>query len=572
MADALAALSQIEAVLGTDDAGREKSEFTFELPLGDAIALVPQEYVKPVDPEAAKRDMVSVTVEDLFNQLRRGRVSVTMADFAYFLPSHLLSHEAFDDRETAINLPLATVVQAINMDSLKKRTSQRVRRYQIDDLDDPFAKPTAAPAPEAEAPAEAEVAAPAEPEPAEAPAEPEAAAPAEPEPAEAPAEAEAAAPAEPEPAEAPAEPEAVAPAAPEPVPEPEPAEAPTQPEVPVEPEPVEAPATPEAVAEPEPAEEPAEPEAAEPVPAEAPEEPVEEPVAEAAEEPTVEPEPTPEPAPEEPAPEPEPVEAVVPAEPEPVPVAPVPEPEAAEAPAEPVPVEEPAATVAAAVSAPPVPAEGEYRELPGNVNLNTATAQQLMTLEGVTAPLAEKIIEFRKEKGALKSVFDLMEIPRLGRGTFKQITGMTYSRKHHHRSHRLASLLKMEISVISDLPTVAEAVTRRPGLTGCLISGVDGLLVAQNGMEKEAEALSAIVPKIIRQVGESIALVDEGDLDSVSICVKGTMYTIVSCQDVTLTVIHDHGKITKSQLSMLRKVAKELAWLLSHRGYVGPAA
>ena len=272
-------------------------------------------------------------------------------------------------------------------------------------------------------------------------------------------------------------------------------------------------------------------------------EPVEEPVAvaeEPAEAPTVHvtpPEPEPEPAPE------APVEAVA--------EAPAPEPE--EAPVE------------------PVPAAGKYRELPGNVDLNTATAQQLMTLEGVTLPLAEKIIAFRTEKGGFKSVFDLMDIPRLGRSSFKQITGMPYSRKHHHRSHRLASLLKMDIADVSKLPAVAEAVSRRPGLQGCLISGGDGLLIAQKGVDKHGEALSAIVPKIARQVQENMELVESGSLDSITICLDGTLYTIVPGENVTLTVVHEKGKVTKSQLSMLKKVTGELAWLLSHRGYVGPA-
>ena len=602
MADALAALSAIQSVLGTDDAAPEKSEFSFELPLSDAIALIPQQYVKEYNPETATKDMVNVTVEDLFNQLKRGRVSVTMADFAYFLPSHMLSHEAFDDRETRINLPLAVVVQAINMDSLKKRTTQHVRRYQIDDLDDPFAKPAPKPAQVEQPPAESEAAPEAsgpeaaEPEPAPEPEQAEAAEPLEPEPEAAPqpeaapevpeaeaaptepeakepereepepvTEPQAAQPEEPAPTEEPAPQEAPEPAEPEPKAV-EPAEAPTVHVMPPpaeekapQPEPVEAEAPPEPESEPaepapvEPA--PVEPEAAEP---------------EAAEPEAEEPEPVTEPEaaqPEEPAPPEEPVaeEPTAPTEPAPVEAVvppPVPEPEPAGEP-------EPAAAPVAAAAA-PVSAEGKYRELPGNVNLNSATPKQLMTLEGVTEQLAGKIVEAREQCGGFKNVFDLADIPRLGRRTFKQITGMSFSKRRHHRSHRLASLLHMHISDISDLPAVAEAVTRRPGLQGCLISGKDGLLIAQKGMDKEAEALSAIVPKIARQVAENMELVNENHLDSISICLKKMMYTIIPSQNVTLTVLHAAGRITKTQLAMLKKVTKELAWLLSHRGYVGP--
>jgi competence protein ComEA len=48
------------------------------------------------------------------------------------------------------------------------------------------------------------------------------------------------------------------------------------------------------------------------------------------------------------------------------------------------------------------------------VNLNTATAEQLDTLDGVGPATAEKILEFRAQRGGFTSVDDLGQIPGIG--------------------------------------------------------------------------------------------------------------------------------------------------------------
>jgi len=48
------------------------------------------------------------------------------------------------------------------------------------------------------------------------------------------------------------------------------------------------------------------------------------------------------------------------------------------------------------------------------INLNTATLQQLDTLPGVGPATAQKILDFRKERGGFGSVEDLGEVPGIG--------------------------------------------------------------------------------------------------------------------------------------------------------------
>jgi competence protein ComEA len=64
------------------------------------------------------------------------------------------------------------------------------------------------------------------------------------------------------------------------------------------------------------------------------------------------------------------------------------------------PVQKPAATAAAPV------------------NLNTATAEQLATIPGVGAKMAERIIDYRQKNGGFKKIEDLMNVSGVGEKSF----------------------------------------------------------------------------------------------------------------------------------------------------------
>ena len=52
------------------------------------------------------------------------------------------------------------------------------------------------------------------------------------------------------------------------------------------------------------------------------------------------------------------------------------------------------------------------------VNLNTATADQLATIPGIGAKMAERIIEYRQKNGSFKKVEDLMLVRGVGEKSF----------------------------------------------------------------------------------------------------------------------------------------------------------
>src|SRR5699024_6862483 len=75
-----------------------------------------------------------------------------------------------------------------------------------------------------------------------------------------------------------------------------------------------------------------------------------------------------------------------------------------------------------------VPVKGEVVEIKERetsdkivVNINTATKDELMRLNGVGEKKAETIIEYREENGLFNKKEDLMNIPGIGQKTFENL-------------------------------------------------------------------------------------------------------------------------------------------------------
>jgi len=221
---------------------------------------------------------------------------------------------------------------------------------------------------------------------------------------------------------------------------------------------------------------------------------------------------------------------------------------------------------------PDLPPGGDVPDLLGGVNLNTAPFDQLMTLDGVTPLVARHIVEYREAHGPFSSIFELRRVPRVGRGTFMRITGMPYSRTGRHRREKLARLLDLPVRSVAHLPSVVRAVVTRPGFMGCAISDDEGLVLAEDGVGERAEALGAIIPRMLRQMSENMAELNEEGLQSVTIRIKGRMHTVIACGHIYLTALHEANRLTMTHFNLLERLSRELEWLLSYRGYVGPAS
>ncbi len=219
-----------------------------------------------------------------------------------------------------------------------------------------------------------------------------------------------------------------------------------------------------------------------------------------------------------------------------------------------------------------VDSELNFHELPGNININAASMDELQALKGVTRERAAEIIAYREAHGEFKSIFELQHIPGINKTSFRRITGMTATTKQYHRRRRLSGLLAIEPDKITNLDLVAGQLVKKPGFSGCIISDSDGLVLAQHGTEKLCEEIAAIIPRMMRRIGEDMKLIGAGRVGTVSIAIDGVLYTIAASRNVALTAVHDEHHVSETDLAFIRKTQKELAWLLSLRAYVGPTS
>lgn len=214
--------------------------------------------------------------------------------------------------------------------------------------------------------------------------------------------------------------------------------------------------------------------------------------------------------------------------------------------------------------------EQEYNELPGNVNINAASVDELMQLEDMTRDIAEEIIMYRETNSGFKSVFQLHGIKGIGDNEFKSFTGIKAHTKRRHRRMRIAELLSIEPRRASDLALIAKAIADKSEFTASIISDREGLVLAQYGLDDICGDLSAILPKTTDQLEHNMSLAGLGGIDSVTLCVDNLFYTFVLRSNVILSVAHQKHFITHDGLALARKVAQELSWLLSVRAYAGP--
>jgi len=57
---------------------------------------------------------------------------------------------------------------------------------------------------------------------------------------------------------------------------------------------------------------------------------------------------------------------------------------------------------------------------PAKVNINTATIEELCTLDGIGMTLAQRIVEYRRTKGAFRSPAEIMNVRGIGRSVYEK--------------------------------------------------------------------------------------------------------------------------------------------------------
>jgi len=69
----------------------------------------------------------------------------------------------------------------------------------------------------------------------------------------------------------------------------------------------------------------------------------------------------------------------------------------------------------------PEPAGPEEIDLGAQININTASAEELAALEGIGGALAQNIVEYRDANGPFATIEDIKKVKGVGSGKFEKI-------------------------------------------------------------------------------------------------------------------------------------------------------
>jgi hypothetical protein len=187
----------------------------------------------------------------------------------------------------------------------------------------------------------------------------------------------------------------------------------------------------------------------------------------------------------------------------------------------------------------------------------------------VTPSVAVSIVAHREQNGPFPDIWALAGVTRLGRKTFRKITGMPYSSRRYHRRLRLVTMLDLPATSRLSLPEVAQALVQKYQFSGASISDRQGLVIMDHGETPFSKGLSAVLPIMMEQLRKNVEALDVHEVGLVSMSLGSHTVTVGPSGDIYLTLYHRQNHITKAQLRAIQKVAVEIAWVLSHRGYVG---
>jgi competence ComEA-like helix-hairpin-helix protein len=203
------------------------------------------------------------------------------------------------------------------------------------------------------------------------------------------------------------------------------------------------------------------------------------------------------------------------------------------------------------------------------VDINHTDLKGLLTLPGIGRLRAEAILKYRQEHERFQSIFELAEVPGVGRKLFKQITGLTMRRRDRHEV--LCALLGLEKTARPTLAQLAGQLCAQTPVTGSVFSNRDGMPLASAGLtEAEAASYAAIVPQLFRRARRYLKTLDPQPLHTLVLPVGEKPVVLMQAREFFLILALAPGAALDPLLQRIAGLARELDWLQGQRAIVTP--
>lgn len=201
------------------------------------------------------------------------------------------------------------------------------------------------------------------------------------------------------------------------------------------------------------------------------------------------------------------------------------------------------------------------------VDINHADLQALLKLPGIGPLRAEAVLKYRQAHEKFQSIFELAEVPGIGRKMFKQVTGLTLRRRDRHDT--LCRLLELDKAARPTLAQLAGHLCTWAPITGCVFSNREGMPLASAGLtEAEAAPFAAIVPQLFRRARRYLRALDPQAVQTLVLPCGAKPAVLVQGREFCLILTLPPGAPLDPLLQRLNGLADELDWLQSQRAIV----
>lgn len=210
------------------------------------------------------------------------------------------------------------------------------------------------------------------------------------------------------------------------------------------------------------------------------------------------------------------------------------------------------------------------------VDINEAGVDQFTAIPGVGRQRAEIIVRYRQEHGPFKSLFDLVEVPGVGRRLFMRMTGLNPAlTKRRDRHLVLQQLLGGTGTLPPGLSEIAAQTALQTDAVGAILSGADGIVLARSEGVERSEHYAALAPAICRRLKRYVRRLSARPSAPISLILPGaepTVMLLAAGRFYLILLLKPHADLD-AVYDRAEKILAEVDWLLSPRAILrAPAA
>jgi competence ComEA-like helix-hairpin-helix protein len=204
------------------------------------------------------------------------------------------------------------------------------------------------------------------------------------------------------------------------------------------------------------------------------------------------------------------------------------------------------------------------------VDVNTADLQKLLEIPDVGETRARRIIEYREKNGPFAGIYDLCDVPGIGRRLFMQITGLNPAPTLRRNRHDvLNEMIGQPAGVRLPLSGMIEGVQKALQATGLVLSNREGIVLAISGMDGDvADRQAAIVPAVFRRMRRYLPRLTDSNFPGICIPGDKSVLLLMASKDYFMIVQFDAAAGWDARCGTALQMLGELAWLMGPRAVV----